>query len=435
MERNTDICNSRSTSIRMSGYISRSLFVLLVLLLSMTGCGKNGSPDASDSSTSKVDTSNPTGISIEIEGRHLIPEKLVRIPELDDTNDEYYGSVKGVGLCFLMQEDTFPTRDSEYGTLAKFSMDLRYDTTNDNSLCKACAVKVEPISGVDGYQARVTYIYYAQGSKDIPTDIAYKYPGGTKYNYESVKALFQDENGLETINIGLKDYVFNKYESDVPASDSTVLPASEAGLCEICRKRVEIVYDSAIQKLQNEGVIASSADADFSFDNATLEPIFNDSVKGSALTSAWKASEGGVVLAGPRFDVHANVYAEADATKAENYPAFFPISVSWGNTQVNWDNQAEPWKNYSDCFADSVDDWKYIVMYKDYFSRREEKYYAGGLDRVSVTTLVLVIDAQTEEIVHIKCIATDCPPGVNATSTTGSLMREEALDYIYGILK
>ena len=160
------------------------------------------------------------------------------------------------------------------------------------------------------------------------------------------------------------------------------------------------IYKDSIAKMKSDNVIPDS-NGDLVFNQVTLEPEFADSAKGAELTGAWNSSLSGVVLADHRF--------------------------------VN-DDQDIKFSAYSAKFADSPKDWKYLIVYTSYDSKIEEEFYYGGVDRISVTTLVLIIDVEKTEVVHIEFIGADCPPAMNAQSIRGEFMRDEALEYIERLL-
>ena len=78
--------------------------------------------------------------------------------------------------------------------------------------------------------------------------------------------------------------------------------------------------------------------------------------------------------------------------------------------------------------------YRVLHIFSGYHSKIEEEVYYGGVDRISVTTLVLIIDVEKTEVVHIEFIGADCPPAMNAQSIRGEFMRDEALEYIERLL-
>ena len=87
-------------------------------------------------------------------------------------------------------------------------------------------------------------------------------------------------------------------------------------------------------------------------------------------------------------------------------------------------------------FANSIDECDTLIVYSGFESGRNVNYYSNGADRVSITTIVLVIDAKARELQHIEIIGTDSPSSVTDMShTTGRLKDKEAEQYIASLVE
>lgn len=84
-------------------------------------------------------------------------------------------------------------------------------------------------------------------------------------------------------------------------------------------------------------------------------------------------------------------------------------------------------------FANHVNDCEYLIVFGGFESGRNVGYYSGGVDRVIITTLVLVIDVQSEKVLHIQNIGTDSP-GMTTSNPTGRALYDEAGQYLTVLL-
>ena len=94
-------------------------------------------------------------------------------------------------------------------------------------------------------------------------------------------------------------------------------------------------------------------------------------------------------------------------------------------------------------YANTLDECRYLIAYGGCYANIIENYYALGpngkgiTDRIDVTTVVLVVDTQTREVVHIQNIGTEIPgPSVDVArgENYGSTLTKEANAYISQLL-
>ena len=103
-------------------------------------------------------------------------------------------------------------------------------------------------------------------------------------------------------------------------------------------------------------------------------------------------------------------------------------------TSPNWNKPTDLSEEQIAKFADSLDGCRYVVAYVGLDSRVDEDFYdSPKTDRVLETTLVVVMDAQAREFVHIHEVGTDCPSTVT-TYAVGQVMDQEAIDYMFSLL-
>jgi len=83
-------------------------------------------------------------------------------------------------------------------------------------------------------------------------------------------------------------------------------------------------------------------------------------------------------------------------------------------------------------FANERAECDYLILYAGLTSKVDEEFYMGGVDRVTTTTLVFVINVATREIVHIECIGVDCPEATT-DHTRGYTKVSDAENYMADI--
>ena len=372
------------------------LVIVLAMMLLLVGCGSKGD-SGSDKKTTEGPKVKPIGQEIDVNGYHFLVEKWVRVSDFDIRNDSMYPDSNGVGLSILLEDDTIPMLDN---AMPAFYFDTTSGGKNESSKIKSWIVVAEPVTGLEGYSVRLTFIYTVVDGHDLPTELIFNNPVSGSESYFTLDSMETELNNLETFDVDVSSCSFDGFGSEIKIDKKYVLVSSDYGMSRIGSKMARSIYDDSIAKLKNDNVIPDS-DGDLVFNQVTLEPEFADSAKGAELTGAWNASLSGVVLAD-----HAFRDEEKDRKLS----------------------------GYSSKFADSPKDWKYLIVYTSYDSKIEEEFYYGGVDRISVTTLVLIIDVEKTEVVHIEFIGADCPPAMNAQSIRGEFMRDEALEYIERLL-
>lgn len=85
-------------------------------------------------------------------------------------------------------------------------------------------------------------------------------------------------------------------------------------------------------------------------------------------------------------------------------------------------------------FADNQSDCDYYVFYEEAEYSRSKGYYNGGIDKVTVATLVIVVDANSHEAVRLYNIGTDSP-GMITHNPRGSMKSAKAEMFIAGMLR
>lgn len=138
-------------------------------------------------------------------------------------------------------------------------------------------------------------------------------------------------------------------------------------------------------------------------------------------------------------------YAECDIVYSsdgvrEKYTGSQPDidgKVVWGHLSPAGQVQLFAGSIYKDlddeAVAESIDEAKYLIVYCGFVSRVDKGFYDGGIDRVLMTTLVLVIDVQERSVVHIENVGTDCPSGYMSDRSRGFALDDAALEYMNGL--
>lgn len=92
----------------------------------------------------------------------------------------------------------------------------------------------------------------------------------------------------------------------------------------------------------------------------------------------------------------------------------------------------------SEAWATGIEECSCLIVYGRYEVKREEKFYYGGVDRVTTETLVIYIDAANREVVHIACVGDETPPSTS-DHNVGLVCQEEAdasiIEEVTGILE
>ena len=394
------------------------LIVLIMVLLSICGCSRADTEDSEESSEPGVFTTD---------GCHLKAEKWVRIPAADITYTETDNNATpfyGVGLSYLVQEDTLPLTECDFGSMMTIDFNLHYEHPQypQEALC----VIAEPVTDIENYRSRIIFVYRLAEDYGFPESLT----AGDLDIPDSFNAI----DTLEEVTIDLSQFEPISCGDTLQLTERILLPCDINSFSELYCDKVRNMYRNAVESLKEQGVIPQTEDIGALKFNGH-EPEFLDEAKGKELTSPWKADQPGAVIADQYFEVYANQAWTIDEQKrASDYPLFFPVTTWWENKTEDWEKGAEPWLKNANSFASSYDEWKYLIIYRDMVSGVEKGYYMGGIDRTTVTTMVFVIDVQTGELVHIKAVASDTPPSYGAEHSVGSIQKDEAFAYINTLL-
>ena len=86
-------------------------------------------------------------------------------------------------------------------------------------------------------------------------------------------------------------------------------------------------------------------------------------------------------------------------------------------------------------FADGLDKADYLIVFDALDSYVETNYYKNGLDRTTVTTVVMVINVKQIAVEHIEIIDIDVPPPVyDVSNYFAHVDREGIVSYITALL-
>jgi len=85
-------------------------------------------------------------------------------------------------------------------------------------------------------------------------------------------------------------------------------------------------------------------------------------------------------------------------------------------------------------FADNLKECDYFIFYQGAEYSRDENFYNESIDKVTIATLVIVVDARSHEIVRFYNIGTDSP-GIVAKDPTGDVKNAKAELFISGMLR
>ena len=211
-------------------------------------------------------------------------------------------------------------------------------------------------------------------------------------------------------------------ESSAPAAPSSVDEASEAleAFYAADSQWCNGLWNGAVEKLYASGAVEKS---DELFRYFTFLPdgqiAFASEEAKERLTDPGFTIDGKAIVA--ILDVNNPEDARAlvihdDSTPAGSLPSYGMSS---------WDIPRER-------IAETREDCDYLILYGGLFSDYEKNYYIGG-HRITVTTLVFVIDTKTGEIVHIETIGVD-RPGSSTKTPKGKTYVQESIDYLSALL-
>ena len=86
-------------------------------------------------------------------------------------------------------------------------------------------------------------------------------------------------------------------------------------------------------------------------------------------------------------------------------------------------------------FADGLDKCDYLIVFDTLRSKVEPNYYKNGMDRVTITTVVMVINVKDIAVEHIQVIKIDVPPVTYSLGAhMGHFDLEGTVNYITALL-
>lgn len=206
----------------------------------------------------------------------------------------------------------------------------------------------------------------------------------------------------------------------------------------------DTTVSNALNNLADEGVIAEpSSDGEYldeAFEYSGSGIAFLDENAGEELSGDFDLPAGKVVLG--CFD--------SILSEATHSTEVFYADGNWGTDQGREPTLFYPESMFGyldqyemsdvlrdvpvETFANSTDECDYLIVYDGVPSSVEEDFYWGGWDRISTTTLVLVIDAKQGKVVHIENVGTDTPPAMNSDTTEGEVLKEDLAAYLNDLL-
>ena len=205
----------------------------------------------------------------------------------------------------------------------------------------------------------------------------------------------------------------------------------------------DVVCD-ALNNLADDGVIAEPAgDATYlqeAFEYYHNDIAFLDKEAGNELSGNYSLPKGKVIMG----------WFDPITSDAAHSTKVFYANGNWGPADHDEPTLFYPQSMFgvfdqyimqdalrdvpTDAFADSIDECDYLIVFDAVDSSIKEKYYAGGYDRISVTTLALVIDVNRGKVVHIENVGTDTPGDYQVTNNSGSMLKQKLAEYLDGLL-
>ena len=115
----------------------------------------------------------------------------------------------------------------------------------------------------------------------------------------------------------------------------------------------------------------------------------------------------------------------AGRTQSATFPWFYPNISDDPSFKFNSCNQV---------FADTMEECKYLIYMGTLDVYVEKAFYVGNIPRVTRTTVVMVFDAQSKELLHVKYLGTDTPPDNDAESNAGKEFLTEEYAYVRSLI-
>jgi hypothetical protein len=188
----------------------------------------------------------------------------------------------------------------------------------------------------------------------------------------------------------------------------------------------EKVFIDTINTLVNDGIIEFDFnDFRFSFNDEELQWL--DEAAAHIYYAELDPLKGKVVMASCDYRGVFNVYDCYDLTyQNHSYPQYTP---SYTNSSPLFSNSAP------ELFADTIAECDYLVLFGGFISRYDAEYFEDGSDRIGITTLVLVINANEKILLHIKALDEDLPEASSGSDQTfGTVDKDAAYSYIGSLL-
>ncbi len=216
-------------------------------------------------------------------------------------------------------------------------------------------------------------------------------------------------DSIESADIPENTEVISSFENcpNLPLAEGPIEPPAEEWGNDL--------FNEAVSGLIDSGDVSESAiDASdlFEFDDDG-NIVFGSAEAKVRLTSASPDITGKVIWGCYSiFSREVSVLEKSPNDTDESTPRFTPVGVS-GDAP----------------FASSVTEADYFIVYTGLISRVESEFYDNGHDRNTMTTIVMVIDCNTREVIHIENIGSD-RPGIVTSDTTGAVMTDDATAYM-----
>ena len=115
----------------------------------------------------------------------------------------------------------------------------------------------------------------------------------------------------------------------------------------------------------------------------------------------------------------------AGTTQSTTFPWFYPNITDDPSFKFNSCNQV---------FADTMEECKYLIYMGTLDVYVEKAFYVGNIPRITRTTVVMVFDAQSKELLHVKYLGTDTPPDNDAKSNAGYEFLTEECAYVRSLI-
>lgn len=214
--------------------------------------------------------------------------------------------------------------------------------------------------------------------------------------------------------------------SETTASSINEAAEEEARVAKLNQERqwAQSVFDEALQKLINEGAIQMQTGYLFSYiqtDSYEYAPFLTQAALQKYTENEATIGKKPIICHWDPEESIVKVDLNGNPEGSSRYCPYIDHNVMFKSIMY-------------DRFAASIEECDTLVLYGGFESNREKEYYKGGVDRVTTTTLVFIMDPKAKTTQHIEIIGFRTPSFSQTTDPVGSTAISDLIEYIEKLL-